>query len=132
MKIAFIFEHPEWSASLLSAFEDYGHDITPINVADLSFDTDPAKVDFDLAINRVNIMPSAERPPQVVFHTLHYLNWLSQAGVRVVNGANSHFIGASKVMQNGIFAGLGLDHPRGEAIYRQADALTAADSPVAA
>ena len=127
MKIAFIYEHPNWSDSLIKAFEDYPHELTLINVAELSFDTDPAKLDFDLAINRVNIMPSAERPPQVVFQTLHYLSWLSQSGVRVVNASHSHFVGASKVMQNGIFAGLGLNHPRGIAIYRQADALEAAN-----
>ena len=83
---------------------------------------------FDCAINRINIMPSAARNPNIVFHTLHYLNWLELTGVRVINGARSHFIGASKVMQNGVFSSLGLAHPRAMAIYRQQDVLAAAEA----
>jgi hypothetical protein len=71
-------------------------------------------------------MPSAERDRRIAFHTLHYLNWLEIMGVCTVNGAMAHGIGASKVMQNGVFAHLGLRHPRGIAIYRIEDALTAA------
>ena len=128
MKIAFLYEHPHWSDSLLDAFGEQSIDLTRINVADLSFGTETRDVpEFDLAINRINIMPSESRNPQVVFQTLHYLNWLELSGVKVVNGARSHFIGASKAMQNGIFSSLGLTCPRAIAIYRIEDAIPAAE-----
>ena len=126
MSIAFIYEHPQWSESLLEAFRERGIDLSLINVADLAFDTSVAP-EFDVAINRINIMPSPERDPRIAFQTLHYLNWLEIMGVYIINGAMSHGIGASKVMQNGVFAQLGLRHPRGIAIYRAEDALAAAE-----
>jgi len=125
MSIAFLYEHPHWSDSLLGAFRDRQVDLTLIDVADLVFDTSTAP-QFDVAINRINIMPSVDRDPRIAFQTLHYLNWLEIMGVYTVNGAMAHGIGASKVMQNGVFAHLGLRHPRGIAIYRIEDALTAA------
>ena len=128
MNIAFLYEHPGWSDALLEAFEASAIELTKINVAELSFATDiEPNEKFDLAINRVNIMPSQDRKPEVVFQTLHYLSWLELSGVRVVNGARAHFIGASKAMQNGIFSSLGLHCPKAIAIYRGEDALSAAE-----
>jgi len=127
MNIAFLYEHPTWSNALLEAFEARAIALTKINVAELSFTTEIVPDEqFDLAINRVNIMPSAERKAEVVFQTLHYLNWLELCGTRVVNGARAHFIGASKAMQNGIFSSLGLPCPKAIAIYRGEDALATA------
>jgi hypothetical protein len=127
-KIAFLYEHPTWSNELLSAFARRGVELTPINVAELDFNTDVNDCTFGSAVNRINIMPSSGRSPQIVFQTLHYLSWLEIAGVRVVNGARAHFIGASKAMQNGVFSMLGLAHPGAIAIYRPEDALSAAES----
>ena len=128
MKIAFLYEHPTWSDALITEFERRGVALILRNIADLSFDADATDQPFDAAINRINVMPSSERQPQIVFQTLHYLNWLELAGVRVINGARAHFIGASKATQNGIFSALGLAHARAIAIYRPADALAAADN----
>lgn len=99
MNIAFLYEHPNWSDALLQTFASRNFELTRINVADLSFATElTEKPQFDVAINRINIMPSAERNPQVAFQTMHYLNWLELSGVRVINGARAHFIGASKAL----------------------------------
>ena len=128
MKLGFIYEHPTWSNGLIEAFSQRDIELELINVADLSFSTDiECFKNFDLAINRVNIMPSANRRPQVVFQTLHFLSWLELSGVRIINGSRAHFIGASKAMQNGIFSKLGLHHPEAIAIYRPEDALSAAE-----
>ena len=127
MRIAFLHEHPTWSNQLLSVMQRRIPGIVPVNVAELHFDTDINNCDFSAAINRINIMPSADRSPQVVFQTQHYLNWLEQSGVRVINGSRAHAIGSSKAMQNGVFSSLNLAHPKGIAIYRQEDALDAAE-----
>ena len=128
MNIAFLYEHPSWSDILLEAFDREAIALKKINVAELSFATQmQGNKQFDLAINRVNIMPSEGRKPEVVFQTLHYLGWLELCGVRVVNGARAHFIGASKAMQNGIFSSLGLNCPRAIAFYRPEDAISAAE-----
>ncbi len=128
MNIAFLYEHPSWSDTLLETFQARAIELNKINVAELSFETEIQSEKFDLAINRINIMPSENRRPEVVFQALHYLNWLELSGVRVVNGARSHYIGTSKAMQNGIFSSLNLHCPRAIAIYRAEDAVSAAEN----
>ena len=118
MKVGFIYEHPSWSDSLIAAFNEAGVDLVPVNVGELSFAASGDDIPFALAVNRVNVMPSADRPPHVVFHTLHYLAFLEARGVRIVNGARAHQAGASKAVQNGIFQHLGLHYPEAVAVYR--------------
>lgn len=120
-RIAFLFEHPTWSENLIKTFSSNHIDLTLINVADLTLIPDQGRPKFDLAINRINIMPSANRNPSVVFYTLHYLTWLESQGVCIINGSQAHFVGASKAVQNGIFAGLGLHCPKAAAVYRISD-----------
>ena len=125
MKLAFLYEHPTWSDQLLAHFDKRNILVEKVNLGELAFPTSDGCT-FTHAANRVNIMPSADRDPRVVFQTIHYLNWLEIQGVRIINGARAHMIGASKVMQNAIFCALNLSHPRAIAIYRPEDALTAA------
>jgi hypothetical protein len=128
MKINFLFEHPNWSDSLIDAFRSRDVTLNLINIAELAFNTNIEELPpSDLIINRINIMPSVDRPPQVVFQTLHYLSFLELIGTRMINGSRAHFIGSSKAMQNGIFTKLGLACPKAIAIYRIEDALSAAD-----
>ncbi len=128
MNIALLYEHPTWSDALIQTFQSNGIDLRLINVADLCFAPDQERPDFDFAVNRINIMPSSGRNPSVVFHTLHYLNWLEAMGVTIVNGSHTHFTGASKALQNGLFARLGLHCPRAVAVHQLQDVLTAAES----
>jgi hypothetical protein len=125
MNIAFLYEHPTWSDTLIETFRSNGVDLKLINVADLSFRTDQEHPGFNFAVNRINMMPSSGRNSSVVFHTLHYLNWLETMGVNVVNGSHAHFTGASKALQNGLFSKLGLHCPQSIAIYQAQDALMA-------
>lgn len=126
MNIAFLYEHPTWSDTLIKTFQSNGMDVRLINVADLSFCPDKERPGFEYAVNRINMMPSSGRNPAIVFHTLHYLTWLETMGVRIVNGSHAHFAGASKALQNGLFSSLGLDCPEAIAIYQTKDVLTAA------
>ena len=127
MKIAFLYEHPTWSEKLIDCFHNNDINLQLINIDELTFDTDSFDIDFDLLINRVNVMPYEKRDSAIVFHTLHFLNWLELSGVRIINGARTHYIGSSKVVQNGIFSMLNLDTPRAIAIYKNKDALKAAE-----
>ena len=78
MKLGFLFEHPEWSADLIAEFRRQNVDIEAVNVAEMAFDTSSGKPDWVGAVNRINIMPSADRKPSVAFHVQHYLGWIAQ------------------------------------------------------
>jgi len=127
MKVAFLYEHPTWSDKLIECFKQNDIQLELINIDDLAFDTGNLDVDYDLLINRVNIMPYEKRDSAVVFHTLHFLNWLELTGIKVINGARAHYVGSSKAMQNGIFSKRGLDFPQAIAIYKIEDAFQAAE-----
>jgi len=127
LKIAFLYEHPDWSNSLIEAFRQRDIKLELVNIADAAFNTAVTSCEYDVVINRVNIMPSAECNPRVVFQTQHYLNWLELCGVPVINGARSHSIGSSKALQNGVFSSLNLNHPEGIAVYGGSDILQAAE-----
>ena len=127
MKIAYLYDHPTWSERLIDCFHNNGIDLQLINVDELTFNTGSLDMDFRMLVNRVNVMPYEKRDPAIAFHTMHFLNWLELSGVRVVNGARTHYIGASKAMQNGIFSVLGLDAPQAIAIYKTEDTLKAAE-----
>ncbi len=125
IKVAFLYEHPVWSERLIQCFQTNDIALKLLNVDEVTFDTGRLDVDYGLLINRVNIMPYKQRDPSIVFHTLHFLHWLALTGVRIINGARAHYVGASKALQNGIFAKLGLDFPQAIAIYKVQDALAA-------
>lgn len=127
MKIAFLYEHPTWSRQLIQCFKENDVALDLLNIDEVTFNTGHLDVDYDLVINRVNIMPHEHRDPAIVFHTLHFLNWLELAGVPIINGARAHYVGTSKAMQNGIFAKLGLDFPKAISIHKVQDALLAAE-----
>ncbi len=104
MKIALLYEHPTWSNQLIQCFRKNGIELKLLNIDELIFDTGQLDMDFDLLINRVNIMPCEQRDSAVVFHTLHFLNWLELTNVHIINGARAHYTGSSKAVQNGIFS----------------------------
>ena len=127
MKLGYIHEHPTWSEALLAAFHSAGVETHPVNIGELAFDASHMDIPFDIAVNRINIMPSADRSPWVAFHAQHYLGYLEARGIPVINGAKAHFTGASKAVQNGIFQRLGLNYPEAVAVYRPDDVPSAAE-----
>lgn len=70
MKIALLYEHPTWSNQLIQCFRKNGIELKLLNIDELIFDTGQLDMDFDLLINRVNVMPTEQRDSAVVFHTL--------------------------------------------------------------
>lgn len=128
MNVAFLYEHPTWSQKLIDSFRRNDIELKLIDIGTLTFDTGELELDFDLLINRVNIMPSADRNSDVVFHTLHFLDWVELMGINIINGSRAHRVGASKAIQNGIFSRLDLRFPAAIAIYRIEDAVAAANT----
>ncbi len=128
MRIALLYEHPTWSNELIERARARGSDITPIDVGQFSLALPQSGVQFDLWVNRVNAMPSGDRPPSIVAAAAHLLLTLELQGQRVVNGSLSHRIGGSKTAQAALFDQLGLDTPRSIAIFSPQQAASAAET----
>jgi len=128
MRVALLFEHPTWSASLLERLQQRSIDVTPINVGDYAAQLPEIDTSFDRWINRINAMPSAGRPASVVAAAAHLLTALELSGQSVINGSMSHRIGGSKAAQSALFHRVGLPTPASIAIYQPRDAVAAAET----
>lgn len=130
MRVALLFEHPEWSAELLGRAHERELDLVAIDVGATAKNSAAQHVtdrdDIDLWVNRVNAMPSHGRPEAVVAATGHLLLSLELRGQRVLNGSQTHRIGGSKVAQAALFEACGMATPPSRLIYRPVDALVAA------
>jgi len=62
-----------------------------------------------------------------IFHTLHYLAYLDDIGVNVLNGHAAFQLEISKARQCTLFAGLGLRYPRARVINDPSQAGAAAE-----
>lgn len=65
MHIAFLYDHPQWSQALIDYLRENHHEATPIRASGLHFDPDELPGRFDLAVNRINTMPSADAAPGI-------------------------------------------------------------------
>lgn len=125
LRVAVLYEHPTWSRELIERLADRGVDLATIDVGE-AVDPDVLQAPRDVWLNRVNAMPSAGRPTEIVAATQHLLWSLDVRGARVVNGARSHAIATSKVAQAALFTTLGLATPRTVAIHAPEQAEAAA------
>lgn len=125
MRVALLYEHPEWSLELIERARERELDLVAIDVglADRGF---VERDDIDLWVNRVNAMPSSGRPSSVVAATGHLLLSLELRGQRVLNGSQTHRIGGSKAAQSALFSACGMATPASQLISRPADAVAAA------
>lgn len=95
----------------------------PIDVGEPGIDW---STDAELWVNRVNAMPSGDRPASIVAAVGHALIALELRGERVVNGSQTHRIGGSKTAQAALFRSVGFDTPVSIPVYQAAHALAAA------
>jgi hypothetical protein len=127
-RVAFLYEHPTWTRSLLAAMRLRDIDVEAIDVATFRWHPDERPPNADRWINRVNSMPSAGRPAGVVAATCQLLSWLEVHDQTVINGSVAHRLGCSKAAQSDLFAQVGMDTPESVAILSPVDALAAAEA----
>ncbi|MGZ0218368.1 MAG: hypothetical protein GWP47_06730 [Actinobacteria bacterium] len=128
MKVAFLYEHPTWTRSLLAAIRARDVEVEAIDVAAFRWRVDQPPPVVDRWINRVNSMPSAGRPEAVVAATGQLLAWLELHAQTVINGSAAHRIGCSKASQGALFAQVGMGTPASLAIIDPAGAPLAAEA----
>ena len=127
MRVALLFEHPEWTRELAAAMTGRGVEAETFDVGDLPFDPERPPDDFHVWLNRINTMPSRSRTgARVVGDAVRLLRALEDRGDRIVNGLRSHRIGCSKIDQIRLMAELGLRHPRTRIVDRKHDLPAAA------
>lgn len=128
MKIAFLYEHPTWTRSTVTAIRARGVEVETLDMATFQWRSDEPPAPFDRWINRVNSMPSSGRSPAVVTATGQLLSWLELHGQPVINGSVAQRIGYSKALQAALFAESGMLTPACTAVDDPAAAVQAAEA----
>lgn len=125
MRVAVLYEHPEWFVPLFAALERRGLDVLHVNAASLRWDP-AARPDFALLLNRMS--PSAHTRGHG--HAIHaagaYIQYVESYGVPVVNGSRQYRLELSKSAQLDLLRQLGIPSPRARVINSAAEAAAAA------
>jgi hypothetical protein len=124
--VGILYEHPEWFKPLFAELERRAVPYEPIDATAFSFDPDETAERYSLLVNRMSPSAWTRGHGHAVFHTLHYLAHLEGIGVNVLNGYHAFQIELSKARQLGLFARLGLPHPRARVISHASQAADAA------
>lgn len=125
--LAILYEHPAWFRPLFAALERRGIAYAAIDATDLSFDPASAAPPAPVVFNRIamsSFLREAEHP--IAFAQALLSQW-EAAGARVINGAETLALDASKARQLALLARLGLPAPNTRVVHRAADLVTASE-----
>lgn len=125
-RVAILYEHPEWFTPLFAELERGGVPYEPLHAARLMFDPHERESRFALVVNRMSPSAWTRGHGGAIFHTLHYLEYLDELGVPVLNGAGAFRVELSKARQAALISRLGLRYPRSRVINEGALAPEAA------
>ena len=118
--LAILYEHPQWFVPLFAALDRRGVDYitrTPEGAWDPAENAPLAPVVFN-RIAMSSFLRAADHP---IFATLARLDHMARRGARVINGAPTLAIDASKARQLALIASLGLAIPATRVVHRVAD-----------
>ena len=128
--LAVLYEHPEWFKPLFAELERRGISFLPLYAGELSYD--PALRSFPCPVVLSRLSPSSylRGHAQAIFFCREFLRYLSDVGVRVINGCDAYVIETSKCAQIEVFEHLGLRYPRSRVINHASQVLEAASGLV--
>jgi Carbamoyl-phosphate synthase L chain, ATP binding domain len=124
--IGIVYEHPHWFAPLFAELEGRGVPYEKLHASGLVFDPGERESRYSLVLNRMSPSAWMRGQASTIFHTLHYLAYLDEVGVKVINGHDAFQIEISKARQCALIARLGIRVPRARAIDDPSHAVEAA------
>ena len=126
LPVGIVYEHPEWFRPLFAGLERRGVPYEPIHAAQHVFDPSAREPRNALVVNRMSPSAWTRGHVRAIFHTRHYLAYLEEIGVPVLNGVRAYEFELSKARQVALFGRLGVPHPRTRVIADPAAATAAA------
>ena len=124
--VGVLYEHPQWFVPLFEELERRGIPYERIHAAELEYDPADREQRYSLVVNRMSPSSWTRGHERALFSTLHYLGYLEEIGTPVLNGHDAYLVELSKARQIGLFARLGIPHPRTRVIDDPEQAARAA------
>jgi hypothetical protein len=125
--IAIVYEHPAWFTPLFAALDRRGISWTALHADGLSFDPADRGVPAPIVFNRIAMSSFLRSPEHPIFFAQALMAHWAAAGARVINGADTLAVDASKARQLSVISGLGLAIPATRAVRRAADLVAASE-----
>ena len=125
--VGILYEHPEWFKPLFAELDRRAVPFEPIDAASNTFDPADRTGRHSLVVNRMSPSAWTRGHGRAIFHTLHYLAYLEEIGVRTLNGSRAYEVELSKARQCALLARLGVPHPRTRVIDDPGQAPRAAE-----
>ena len=114
--IGILYEHPLWFRPLFAELERRGVPFEALHANDLVFDPGAKESPYRLVLNRMSPSAWTRGHAGAIFHSLHFLAYLDEIGVDVINGYNAFQVEISKARQCALFARLGIRYPAARAV----------------
>lgn len=124
--LALLYEHPAWFQPLFAALDRRGIAYAALHADGHSFDPAESAAPAPVVFNRIamsSFLRAAEHP---IFYAQTLMAHWAVRGARVLNGAATLAVDASKARQLSVIAGLGLAIPATRIVHRAADLVVAA------
>ena len=124
--IAIYYEHPDWFRPLFQELDRRQVPYVTIDAASHRFTPGNGRPPYSLVFNRMSPSAYLRGRGNAILYTLHYLRYLKETGVPVVNGYDAYVTETSKALQLHLLRRLGLPFPRAEVINHPGQAVAAA------
>jgi hypothetical protein len=124
--VGILYEHPEWFTPLFAELDRRGIAYTPIDARTLSWDPAASDLPYSVVINRMSPSSWLRGNGSTIQSTAHYLEYLENVGIPVINGSTAYAFEISKARQLRLLNELGINHPRGRVINNSTEAVSAA------
>jgi len=121
------YEHPDWFRPLFAELDRRALPFVALDATRHSYDPRELEIPYAAVFNRMSPSAYLRGHGHGIFYTLQYLNYLENAGVRVINGQKAFAIEISKARQLSLLDSLLLPYPRARIINSPATAVSAAE-----
>jgi hypothetical protein len=125
--LAILYEHPAWFQALFAALDRRGIDYAALHADGHCFDPGASAIPAPVVFNRIAMLSFLRASEHPIFYTQALMAHWAARGARVINGAETLAVDASKARQLSAIAGLGLGIPATRVVHRAADVLAASE-----
>jgi glutathione synthase/RimK-type ligase-like ATP-grasp enzyme len=125
--VGILYEHPEWFTPLFAELDQRGIPYTRIDASTLRWDPAVTELPYSVVINRMSPSSWLRGNGSTIQSTAHYLSYLEDIGVPVINGSEAYGYEISKARQLGLLNRLDIAHPKARVINDPSEAVAAAE-----
>lgn len=125
MRVAVLYEHPEWFLPLFAALDRRGLEVVRVDATRLRWDP-AASPAFSLLLNRMSPSAHTRGHGHAIHAAAAFVAWCESYGVSVINGSAAYHLELSKSAQLDLLHRLRLRSPRARVVNNSAEAPQAA------